>query len=86
MEGGSWTNNISWVRGYENVLGPMEKASALFAEKTKNIPSGDIRYRKALFHLLCSQTSCYRYWGQGIFTDYGAEICRRAIDILTYDF
>ncbi len=86
MEGGSWTNNISWVRGYENVLGPMEKASALFAEKTKNVPSGDIRYRKALFHLLCSQTSCYRYWGQGIFTDYGEEICRRAIDILAYDF
>ena len=24
MEGGSWTNNLSWVRGYENVLGPME--------------------------------------------------------------
>ena len=22
MEGGSWTNNISWVRGYENVLKP----------------------------------------------------------------
>ncbi len=86
MEGGSWTNNISWVNGYENVLGPMEKASALFAEKTKNVPSSDIRYRKALFHLLCSQTSCYRYWGQGIFTDYGAELCRRAIDILTHDF
>ena len=86
MEGGSWTNNISWVSGYDNVLGPMEKASALFAEKTKNVPASDIRYRKALFHLLCSQTSCYRYWGQGIFTDYGEEICRRAIDILTYDF
>jgi hypothetical protein len=85
MDGGSWTNNISWTRGYENVLGPMEKASALFAEKTKGMPTSDIRYRKALFHLLCSQTSCYRYWGQGIWTDYGAEICRRAIDILTYD-
>ncbi len=86
MEGGSWTNNISWTKGYENVLGPMEKASALFAEKTKGMPTSDIRYRKALFHLLCSQTSCYRYWGQGMWTDYGAEICRRAIDILTYDF
>lgn len=85
MEGGSWTNNISWTQGYENVLGPMEKASALFAEKTKNIPATDVRYRKALFHLLCSQTSCYRYWGQGMWTDYGAEICRRAIDILTHD-
>ncbi|MCD8349401.1 MAG: hypothetical protein LUC93_02150 [Planctomycetaceae bacterium] len=86
MEGGSWTNNISWTQGYENVLGPMEKASALFAEKTAGVPASDIRYRKALFHLLCSQTSCYRYWGQGIFTDYGEEICRRAIDILNYDF
>ncbi|MDR3211159.1 MAG: glycosyl hydrolase family 57 [Planctomycetota bacterium] len=85
MEGGSWTNDISWVRGYDNILGPMEKASSLFSEKTKNIPSSDPRYRKALFHLLCSQTSCYRYWGQGIWTDYGAEICRRAIDVLTYD-
>ena len=26
MEGGSWTNDLSWVRGYENVLGPMEEA------------------------------------------------------------
>ena len=85
MEGGSWTSDISWTRGYENVLGPMEKASALFAEKTKGVPASDIRYRKALFHLLCSQTSCYRYWGQGVWTDYGAEICRRAIDILNYD-
>ena len=25
MEGGSWTNDISWVKGYENMLGPMEK-------------------------------------------------------------
>src|SRR5205823_6212285 len=34
MEGGSWTNNISWVRGYGDVLGPIEQTSALFAEKT----------------------------------------------------
>jgi hypothetical protein len=33
MEGGSWTNNISWVQGYESVLGPMEKVSSLFSEK-----------------------------------------------------
>src|SRR5437016_6809544 len=33
MEGGSWTNNISWVKGYESLLGPMEKVSSLFFEK-----------------------------------------------------
>ena len=54
MEGGSWTNNISWVRGYEHVLGPMEQASALFAEKVLDarMPTTDPRYRNALFHLL----------------------------------
>lgn len=88
MEGGSWTNDISWVRGYENVLGPMEKVSSLFNEKVlkKNIPTNEHRYRNALFYLLCSQTSCYRYWGQGIWTDYGRELCRRAEAILTHDF
>lgn len=88
MEGGSWTNDISWVRGYENVLGPMEKVSSLFNEKIlkAKIPTTDPRYRKALFYLLCSQTSCYRYWGQGLWTDYGRELCRRAEAILTHDF
>jgi hypothetical protein len=39
-----------------------------------------------LFHLLCCQTSCYRYWGQGVFVDYGTEICRRAREVLVHDF
>ncbi len=88
VEGGSWTNNLSWVRGYENVLGPMEEASALFFEKALQpaVPTREHRYRNALFHLLTSQTSCYRYWGQGLWTDYGRELCRRTIDILRHDF
>jgi hypothetical protein len=88
MEGGSWTNNISWIRGYENLLGPMEKASSHFYEKViqPRIPTHEYRYRNALFHLLCSQTSCYRYWGSGLWTDYGREICRRLEAILAHDF
>jgi hypothetical protein len=87
MEGGSWTNDISWVRGYDNVLGPMEKASSLFNEKVlkQEISTSDPGYRNALFHLLCSQTSCYRYWGQGQWTDYGREICRRVEAIIEND-
>lgn len=87
MEGGSWTNNISWVKGYENLLGPMEKVSSLFYEKVikTGISPKDHRYRNALFHLMSSQTSCYRYWGQGLWTDYGREICRRAEQILLND-
>jgi len=88
MEGGSWTNNLSWVQGYDNVLGPMEEASALFNEVVIE-PGKDTstpQYRNALYHLLCSQTSCYRYWGQGLWTDYGREICRRTTEILKHDF
>jgi hypothetical protein len=88
MEGGSWTNNISWVRGYEHVLGPMQSASALFAEKvlSQHIPTSDPRFRNALFHLMVSQTSCFRYWGGGVWTDYGLELCRRTMEILKNNF
>jgi hypothetical protein len=87
-EGGSWTNNISWLYGYDNVDEPMLGASALFDEKAVNggVPSWEHRYRNALFHLLAAQSSCFRYWGQGRWADYGVEICRRAIEILMHDF
>jgi hypothetical protein len=82
VEGGSWTNTISWVRGYDDVLRPMERASARFAERLLGrVPPGDARYRRALFHLLAAETSCYRYWGQGIWTDYGRELAERACRI-----
>ncbi|MBB1077613.1 glycosyl hydrolase family 57 [Rhodoferax sp. 4810] len=89
MDGGSWTNDLSWVKGYDNVLGPMEESSSLFNEKVLKkvgLKTNDPHYRNALFHLMASQTSCYRYWGQGLWTDYGREICRRAMDIINYDF
>ncbi len=88
MEGGSWTNNISWVRGYDNMLDEMQRTSSLFYEKVlkPGVSPADPRYRNALFHLMTSQTSCYRYWGQGIWTDYGREICRRTAEILAHDF
>lgn len=84
MDGGSWTNTLSWVRGYENVLDPMNTLSARFHEKQAGRP-WDPRspgYRAALFHLLAAQTSCYRYWGQGRWTDYAREICRRGFQLL----
>ena len=33
MDGGSWTNDRSWVSGYDHVLQPMEEASISFSEK-----------------------------------------------------
>ncbi len=88
MEGGSWTNDISWVSGYDDLLQPMDEVSSLFYEKVikAGVPTSDPRYRKALFYLLVCQTSCFRYWGQGLWTDYGRELCRRAKAILEHEF
>jgi hypothetical protein len=47
------------------------------------VDPNDPRYRNALFHLLMAETSCYRYWGQGIWTDYGVELARRANAIMS---
>ncbi|MFO1120168.1 MAG: hypothetical protein U1E38_08785 [Rhodospirillales bacterium] len=88
MEGGSWTNNISWVRGYESLLGPMEQMSVAFNRvlTTKGLNTDDQRFRSALFHVMSAETSCYRYWGQGVWVDYGKEICRRAEEIVAQDY
>jgi len=93
MEGGSWTSDRSWVQGYDNVMGPMERLSAQFhqtiAQQTPTVaPPFDRqhRYRNALTHLMLAQTSCFRYWGQGQWTEYAEEIIRRGQAILTHDF
>jgi geranylgeranyl pyrophosphate synthase len=52
----------------------------------RGMPTGERRYRNALLHLLTSQTSCFRYWGQGQWTDYGREVCRRTTEILKNDY
>ena len=83
IEGASWTNNLSWVEGYENVLEPMKQLSAQFhmrydLELSKNPGiTQTLHYQEALLHLLLTETSCFRYWGQGTWTDYAREIHRR---------
>ena len=99
MDGASWTNNLSWVRGYENVLTPMNQLSALFHEKVDPLIQAESesnpeqesitkqsRYRVALLHNLLLQTSCFRYWGQGVWTDYAREIYQRGETILRTTF
>ena len=87
MEGGSSTNDISWVRGYDSLMIPMDRASAAFQARAlaRDVPPTDRAHRNALFHLLTAETSCYRYWGQGEWTDYGAELARRTTEIITHD-
>jgi hypothetical protein len=66
----------------------MEEASSSFYEKvlSRAVPTNNRAYRNALFHLMASQTSCYRYWGEGLWTEYGKEICRRVAEIVEHDF
>jgi hypothetical protein len=94
MEGGSWTSDRSWVLGYENILEPLEQLSAKFHRTMANQDASrqemplkqQARYRNALLHNLLLQTSCFRYWGQGTWTEYAQEIFRRGNAILDHDF
>jgi PAS domain-containing protein len=78
----SWTNDRSWVEGYAEVMDPVLRLSARFHESWDR--SGDDvgdepAYRQSLLYLLLSQTSCFRYWGQGFWTEVAQEICRRGL-------
>lgn len=88
LEGGSWTNDISWVKGYDSLLSEMDRFSATFHQvlDRRKVDTNSHAYRNALYHLLMSQTSCFRYWGQGVWPEYGREICRRGMSILEHDF
>ena len=81
MDGASWTNHLSWVQGYENVLTPMNQLSASFHQIKPN--TQETSYRNALLHNLLLQTSCFRYWGQGAWTDYAREIYRRGESLVS---
>jgi len=88
MAGASWTNNLSWVEGYANVLEPMQQLSARFHARFDPLVAADPAitrsepYQQALLHLLLLETSCFRYWGQGAWTDHAREIHRRGQALL----
>ncbi|NJP12449.1 MAG: glycosyl hydrolase family 57 [Leptolyngbyaceae cyanobacterium RU_5_1] len=89
MEGSSWTNSLSWIKGYENVLTPMNQLSARFHETFDPLLQNQapdqapitrtFQYRQALLYTLILETSCFRYWGQGTWTDYARQIYDRGI-------
>jgi hypothetical protein len=91
MAGASWTNNLSWVEGYANVLEPMQELSAAFHqrfdERVARDPSVTASpcYQQALLHLLLLETSCFRYWGQGVWTEHARALHRRGLALLERD-
>ena len=88
LQGSSWTNDISWVEGYTNVLEPMQELSARFHQRfdaaVANDPSVTCSpaYQNALLHLLLLETSCFRYWGQGTWTEYAKELYARGLALI----
>ena len=83
MDGASWTNDLSWIKGYDNVLEPMNQLSADFHAKydplvqAQSTVTRQPDYQKALLYTLLVETSCFRYWGQGAWTDYARELYQR---------
>ena len=85
LDRASWTNDRSWVAGYDNVMDPVLQLSARFHERWDQMGDdarGEPGYQRSLLYLLLSQTSCFRYWGQGYWTDMAQEICRRGLESL----
>jgi hypothetical protein len=88
-DGASWTDNLSWVQGYENVLEPMNQLSAMFHAKYDHLVQQDASvtnrsdYQEALLYNLLVQTSCFRYWGQGIWTEYARTLFERGKALLS---
>jgi hypothetical protein len=86
IEGSSWTSDRSWVEGYGNVMQPMQQLSVRFHQAIQSGKLSDRReaaYHKALLHTLLLETSCFRYWGQGAWTEYAQTIYRRGLSSLT---
>ena len=87
VEGGSWTNDLSWVRGYDQVLAPMEQASALFYERmlTRGVPANRTRgTARPCFTCSLPRPAATATGAKGVWTDYGAELSRRTADIVTH--
>ena len=88
LSGSSWTNDMSWEEGYENVLEPISILSNQFHKtfdtlvlQNQSITKSNI-YKEALLYLLLLETSCFRYWGQGNWTEYAKIIFEKGEEIL----
>ena len=88
LSGASWTNDLSWEDGYKNVLEPISKLSSYFHETFDHLvvqnPSitKTHSYQEALLYLLLLETSCFRYWGQGKWTEYAKTIFKKGEKVL----
>jgi hypothetical protein len=66
----------------------MYQLSVLFHQKFDALVAADPTvttrsdYQAALLYNLLVQTSCFRYWGQGTWTEYAQELYRRGLELV----
>ena len=88
LSGSSWTNDLSWEDGYKNVLEAISKLSSHFHQTFDHLVIQDPSvtktqsYQEALLYLLLMETSCFRYWGQGKWTEYARTIYEKGSELL----
>ena len=82
LEGGSWTSERSWVRNYESVLKPIDAVSQAFHNAVSRGALRDVQYQRALYYVLLTQTSCFRFWGEGMWTDFARKLCEMAMEAI----
>ena len=73
---------------YKNVLEPISKLSSYFHETFDHLLvqnsslTKNHSYQEALLYLLLLETSCFRYWGQGKWTEYAKTIFRKGEEVI----
>ncbi len=88
LSGSSWTNDLSWEDGYKNVLEPISKLSSYFHQTFDHLVvhnqslTKTHSYQEALLYLLILETSCFRYWGQGKWTEYAKTIFKKGEEVI----
>ena len=63
----------------------MKQLSAQFHRRFGALNSCSRGYQQALLHVLLLETSCFRYWGQGTWTDYAQTIFARGEALMGLD-
>jgi hypothetical protein len=61
---------------------PLQQLSTKFHQARQQGSLGEPRaaaYHQALLYTLLLETSCFRYWGQGQWTDYAQTLYRRGL-------
>jgi hypothetical protein len=88
---GAMDQLAEYVDGLPNICGsesPIDEGYAAGGRRPRSAVTGRASRSRASIALTrprCICTSCARYWGEGVCTASGAELARRATEIVAHD-